>query len=79
MTDGRAGRTVPVEREHGTAKGYKQHRIRGEVPCSRCRAANTTAAGPRAQARYAALKRLAAEYPAKYRAYYAEEKTARGI
>jgi hypothetical protein len=79
MTDGRAGRTIPVVREHGTSKGYKQHRLRGEVPCGRCRLANSEQAGPRAKARYAALKRLADEFPAKYRAYYAEEKRARGL
>jgi hypothetical protein len=26
--------------KHGTSTGYKQHRYRGQIACSRCRAAN---------------------------------------
>jgi hypothetical protein len=79
VSGGKAGRTIPVEREHGTPKGYKQHRYRGEVPCARCRGANSEDAKPRAEARHAALKRLAEKYSREFRALYAEEKRARGI
>jgi hypothetical protein len=35
-----AGSKPHRDREHGTDKGYDQHRTRGETPCERCRFAH---------------------------------------
>jgi hypothetical protein len=67
--------------EHGTYRGYQQHRRRGEETCPPCRAANTAYhqewrtgqpeeakrnAAVRKAARLRALESLARKYPDEY-------------
>lgn len=49
----RAGRK-PLPREHGTARGFRQHRNRGETPCEACAPAGHAYWSTRAAAEKAA-------------------------
>lgn len=56
---GRPG-PAPLPREHGTMRGYRQHRSRGEVKCPPCLLARAAEGRAQDAARAAELCRLRA-------------------
>lgn len=71
--------SAALPREHGTKRGYDQHRRRGEEPCEECRQGTAEAARARRltsgdadetklrnKARQRALYELARMYPVEY-------------
>jgi hypothetical protein len=57
----------------GTLAGYDRHRRAGEATCAACKDAKAIYNYDRTTARNRALKRLAAEYPERFRELLAEE------
>jgi hypothetical protein len=62
-----------ADREHGTLRGYRQHRYHKDVVCKLCRRAMAADSAPRSAARGRAVARLTREYAARFRELYAEE------
>lgn len=57
--------------EHGTRKGFQQHKAVGGIPCEPCRLANNAYMACYQRARYTPERRRAAYQRAKARGYYA--------
>ena len=59
--------------EHGTRKGYQQHKAVGSMVCERCRLANNAYMADYMRRRYTPERRRAAYERAKVRGYYDRE------
>lgn len=71
--------TALVQREHGTARGARQHYTAGETPCKPCARAGSRNRTDWRNAQSAALRELAAMYPTDFRRLMAKHKAERGL